>query len=179
MRYPLVALYLILSLVSCKDLNHDDGPKRLDPTLPDITDGAVSPRSKERSLNKPLELLPPKLDTDRNGVRDDIDSFIARPLNSAHKQNAATRLALALEKTLVVDVNNLNAVRHASADVSQAITCVYSSLQSEDLPQTPAKIIRGIESMTTNSYERRRAYARYNKALSRTTYQLPPGNKCK
>ncbi len=95
------------------------------------------------------------IDTDGNGIRDDVDRFIASNHGSSAAQVAATRVsAKALQAVLMADSANLEASTlavHASMD---AAVCVAKMLLTAGAAPAPA--LSALLAKTNNTLERMR-----------------------
>lgn len=114
-------------------------------------------------------------DTDMNGIRDDVEAHInTLPLAPAQRQGVA-QFAKAVQRTLLVDVQNPAAVREASVAISVAIQCL--SIRFPDVRERAA-IAAHIESITVNTQVRSEQYIKFNNALSGSALRLLSGNTC-
>ncbi len=110
-------------------------------------------------------------DLDGNGVRDDIDAWIAaQPLTPIQKK-ALTQTAADMQSTLAVDLNNPDALAAVSARNAAGIRCVYRR-------GVPREYLVDIEKYTANTRSRVIAYHAYNKALDGTSIAGPAGDGC-
>lgn len=117
-------------------------------------------------------------DTNTNGVRDDIDAYITSQYSSAPQRAAAQQMAKALQKSLLVNPQDINAVKSIDREISRGINCIYAKFDGANGSQPPAKVAQVLESLTTNTKERLLAYLNYNKALDGTSSALPEGDSC-
>lgn len=121
-------------------------------------------------------------DTDNNGIRDDIDAYIAAlPVNDAVKK-AARQVARVQQRSLLTDPNDRPAPM-TLADASMASTACLSKSSREGLPleQQGAARANGnamtfkIEAITATTQERSDRYLTYMRALGGTITQYPEG----
>jgi len=127
-------------------------------------------------LDRSNTLLGP--DVNSNGVRDDIDAYLAANYTSSEQLSAATQAAKAMQNTLKVDPTDLPAVRLVERQNSRAINCLYSTFEGGNISKEPARVGTEIESMTSNTKQRLLAYLKYNKALDGTHSSMPDGDTC-
>jgi hypothetical protein len=116
-------------------------------------------------------------DSNTSGVRDDIESLLAAEYTGA-RLAAAMQAARAFQKALLVDTENINAVKAISKEISRGINCIYSQFDGADGSKQPARVAQELESMTANTKDRLLAYLKYNKALDGTSSALPEGDTC-
>jgi hypothetical protein len=116
-------------------------------------------------------------DQDSNGVRDDIDAWIAALPITAKQKRAATQDAIALQKTLIVDLKDKTAM-DASGDELMASTSCLSDVFMPNY-QEGFKLSSKIEAMTANTKARAYRYMEYNRAASGSSTLLLDGDTCK
>jgi hypothetical protein len=114
-------------------------------------------------------------DQDLNGVRDDIDAWIATlPITETQKR-AATQKAKSTQNALLVDTKDAVAM-DATGDESMAgIVCLNDAFEPNY--QEGSKLSAKLEAMTVNTKERTMQYIKYNRAASGSTTKLPIGAK--
>ncbi len=126
------------------------------------------------ALDRSADLKGP--DANNNGVRDDIEAWIASlPITETQKK-AAMQSARALQNTLVVDLADNAALQRAGDQLAAAAVCRSDSFSQnfEDGSSLRSKV----EAFTANTRERARRYLDYNKARSGSVTTLPSGNTC-
>jgi hypothetical protein len=124
-------------------------------------------------LDRSANILGP--DANSNGIRDDVDSYIATLPIAAEQKRAVEQDARALQATLLVDTNNSDALRQASSNISRAVRCL--GIRFSDLYQRRSIGTR-IEAITFNTKERSTIYMHYNEALSGSVFQSLTGDTC-
>jgi len=127
-------------------------------------------------LDRSNTLLGP--DVNSNGVRDDIDAYLAANYTSSDQLSAATQFAKGMQNSLKVDPTDLPAVRLVDLEGSRAINCIFSKFEGGKISREPARVGSEIESMTANTKQRLLAYLKYNKALDGTSSSIPEGDTC-
>ncbi|WP_326526464.1 hypothetical protein [Dokdonella sp.] len=115
-------------------------------------------------------------DANSNGVRDDIETFIAKTYSTEPRRAAALQTAKALQHALVVNLTDATAVKAVDRQISYGINCIYKRF-ADNSPH-PARVTQELESVTTNTKERLLAYLQFNKALDGTSSALPQGDTC-
>jgi hypothetical protein len=113
-------------------------------------------------------------DADGNGVRDDIDRFIAAQGDTPTKKAALTQLARSLQTTLTVDPTNSVALASASSSVMRSVACIWSAYGRG---QASVKVMT-LEELTVNTQQRFTAYDAYHAALNGKALTLPTGVVC-
>ncbi len=115
-------------------------------------------------------------DANSNGVRDDIDAYIAAlPITDPQKK-AAMQTARVQQRSLLMDLDDKAAVK-ALGDASMAATACIGDAFEPDRRQS-YEVARRIEAITANTPERARRYIQYMAALSGTSTTYPEGNTC-
>lgn len=116
-------------------------------------------------------------DSNTSGVRDDIESLLTAEYTGAQLA-AALQTAKAFQKALLVDIEDINAVKVVDREISRGINCIYSHFDGADGSKQPGQVAQELESMTANTKDRLSAYLKYNKALDGTSSALPEGDTC-
>ncbi len=101
------------------------------------------------------------MDKNNNGVRDDIDKYIDAHYTNPIKHAAVIQSAKVIQKALLVDKNNIDAIKKIDREDNRAVNCLFSIFE-------PSKIPTEIESLTINTKMRILEYSKYNKALDGT-----------
>ncbi len=115
-------------------------------------------------------------DTDDNGIRDDIDTYIESMPITDEQKKAVIQLARSMQDSLLVDTKNDVALQNDDVKSIRAIQCL--DIKFDDIPME-RKILISIESKTANTKERAMKYIQYNNALSGSASQiLTAGDTC-
>jgi hypothetical protein len=156
----LAATVVLLSLLACSDA----------PAPPAETGGQLPQ----------LERLPmvEGIDADGDGVRDDIADYIRKTYTDPVQYRAAMQVARAFQLALLTDPHDAIALREASDASNRAIVCAISAFPGDSGRITRSRMLRELESMTTNTKERLQAYLAYNKAQSGSVSTEPEGAAC-
>ena len=124
-------------------------------------------------------------DQNANGIRDDIDAFIAAlPVRELVKK-AARQVARVQQQSLLIDLTDRPALL-ALSDASMASTACMSESSEAGLPPEQHSragkdgyaITLKIEAITANTPERAERYLAYMRALHGTTTTYPTGKVC-
>ena len=138
------------------------------------------------SIDASLEASTPKIgsmdsiagiDTNNNGVRDDVDAFINTEYLVASQKAAALQLARVIQRELMVSKTDEAAIKLVSLAQSRAVKCIYLKFDSNS-PIKPAAVVGNIEYLTANTKERKSAYLSFSKAVDGTTSTIPDGDTC-
>ena len=113
-------------------------------------------------------------DVNGNGVRDDIDAYIATLPDTAAQKSALKQQSSVLSKAMTVDLTNQIALLDVSRQIGAAAACNHSKYD----PSTASKKSAEMEKLTVNTKQRFDAYTKFSKALSGTTFVLPSGDGC-
>jgi hypothetical protein len=114
-------------------------------------------------------------DANSNGIRDDVDSYIASLPITPEQKKGVEQAARALQATLLVDTDDSNALRQSDTATDRAAQCLR--LKFPDINQY-ASIATRIEGVTFNTKERSMIYIQYNEALSGSVSKLLTGDTC-
>lgn len=117
-------------------------------------------------------------DENNNGVRDDIEAYIEKEYSDPQQRAAAMQIARAAQKSVLVDVNDKDAVRQVVREKSRAINCTFTVFNHAEDDKNPAIVSREIHDMTKNTKSRLLAYMEYNSALDGMSWSLPEGDTC-
>ena len=157
--------------------------KSASPGAPSTSGPTPTPAAQLQALEASGEL--PKLDrsssikgpdTDNNGIRDDIDAWIAaQPITEAQKK-AAQQMAKVQQAKLLVDLSNEAALQSLGDQSMRAVSCIVDSFEPEF--QKGSEMRGQLESMMANTKERAKQYIAYNRAVSGSSGRLPKGNTC-
>jgi hypothetical protein len=116
-------------------------------------------------------------DANDNGVRDDIDVYIAAlPITDAQKR-AALQTARNEQAALLADPTDKQAVVSLSKQSIAATKCMADVFQGAATDWSDELSLR-IESITANTPERAKRYMQFMAALSGTSVSYPSGDTC-
>jgi hypothetical protein len=111
-------------------------------------------------------------DENHNGVRDDIDAYIAAlPITDLQKK-AVVQRAREQQVELLLDPTDKQAVAASSNRSMAASNCMWDRFNNSDNLSTR------IEAITANTPERARRYMRFMAALNGTSVRAPDGDTC-
>ena len=125
------------------------------------------------ALNHDNTVLGP--DVNGNGIRDDIDIYIAAQPDTPAQKAALSQMAAALQASLVVDTTNSASLLAVSTKIMNGIACLYEdSVYSEAAHQK----VDDFQKITVDTMIRLHAYEKYNQAMSGSVTKAPTGNSC-
>lgn len=115
-------------------------------------------------------------DVNNNGVRDDIDAWIATlPITEVQKK-AAIFDAQVMQKTLLVDLNDKVALQKIGDEGMLSTACMGDAYMPDR--RESYKLSAKIEAMTANTKERAKQYILYNNARSGSSTKYPNSYTC-
>lgn len=117
-------------------------------------------------------------DANANGVRDDVDAYIAENYTVPVVRAAVQQMAGTLQSKLLVDLTDSAAVHALSVRSMAAVNCVFDRFEETNSPSSPEMAIKDIQSITMNTKQRLLKYLAFSKSLDGTTMALPKGNTC-
>ena len=117
------------------------------------------------------------VDADKNGIRDDIDTYIKKTYPNYEQKKGVTQYARSLQASLLIDKDDKIAVKTASNAKAKAISCISMKVPDGKSPNGE-RVVREIVSMTTNTKQRLLEYMALDKALDGTVISLPSGEVC-
>lgn len=117
-------------------------------------------------------------DLNNNGIRDDIDAYIAKQSYSTAQLSAVARYARWIQSAVTFASVNREDARIIALEDGKAIDCIYEKFQFPDSPDKAATIAVKIESLTVNTPVRKKSYQKFNELISGMAFQLPQGNTC-
>lgn len=115
-------------------------------------------------------------DTDNNGIRDDIDAWIAaQPITDVQKK-AAQQAARVMQLEILASTGNKAELDRLGNASMAAVKCLGDSFMPDY--QKGLDLSAQIEAITANTKERVKKYISYNRARSGSTGRLPEGDTC-
>jgi hypothetical protein len=116
-------------------------------------------------------------DRDLNGVRDDIDTWIAALPISDSQKKAAIQKAIGLQNTLLLDIKDKVAMDASGDELSAGVQCLGNVFMP--IYQEGYTLGAKLEALTANTRERAHQYIKYNRAASGSSTASAKGNPCK
>ncbi len=115
------------------------------------------------------------VDSDKNGVRDDIDAHI-NSLSDTQPQKAALRQAVAaITNAMIINPSVKDSLVAAELKMYKATACIHERYGTTDSTKNR---INDIEKLTVNTKARLKAYEKFGKAESGQTFESFTGNVC-
>ena len=115
-------------------------------------------------------------DQNQNGVRDDIEAWIAAQPMTEKQKSAAMLKAEGFQKTLLVDLTDKAALKKLEDELMIATKCLgdaYNPNRDESY-----KISKQMQALNTSTKERLIRYMKYNAALSGMSFRSPTNYTC-
>lgn len=101
-----------------------------------------------------------------DGIRDDVGRYIAA--RYPNLIGPAQQLAKALQASLLVDLEDPDALGQVAMDIARAVDCVDRSVANiQNKPDDP-DVIDDLQAITANTKHRMRSYLAFNSALDGT-----------
>lgn len=117
-------------------------------------------------------------DINANGIRDDVETYIATNYTSTLQRAAAEQFARVIQSAMLVDKTDAVATKAIALRGSKAVNCIYGHFDGNAGSKQPAAVVEELKSVSTNTKARLLAYLAYSKALDGTTGALPEGDTC-
>jgi hypothetical protein len=117
-------------------------------------------------------------DANGNGVRDDIDAYIAALPITEIQRRAAAQMARVKQSQLLLDPMDRSSVLAASERSMAAHKCVADVFEGSAAKGYAGDLSLKIEAATANTPERAKRYLRYMAALSGASVEYPDRNTC-
>lgn len=117
------------------------------------------------------------IDKDRNGIRDDIDTYILKNYKNEVQRKAVLQYAKSVQGYLTTDPTDRTAVMKAVDKNTRAMSCVFEKFDgTDDGPN--GNIVDEIGRITMNTKTRLVAYHKFDSALDGSVISLPQRNYC-
>jgi len=123
-------------------------------------------------LNRDDDVAGP--DVDANGVRDDLDAYVASLPDSELKKKAMLQDFSATQYSITLDPSNESSVNEGLRRISDSMKCLYSRY---DL-STANKRSKEVETYTINTELRAEAYESFNQAANGHAVSGAEGDTC-
>ena len=114
-------------------------------------------------------------DINTNGIRDDIDAYIAKQGYTASQLKSVQQIAKAQADILLVDIGSQDALRLSDLSLQKSINCVFSKFPAAG---KSAGAIKNIEKITVNTKLRVEVYTKYQIAMNGKVLASPQGDSC-
>lgn len=127
-------------------------------------------------LDRSDELLGP--DVNANGVRDDIDAWIAGRNLPDQQAKALTRVAKTAQAALAADAEDSAAVRSVARQGMRDVNCISETFAGDSASNNGRDFTKQVRNYTFNTKARVLAYGEFNKSLAGAVLSLPSGDTC-
>ena len=121
------------------------------------------------------------IDTDGNGVRDDIDAYIAQRFDEPSERGAVTQYARGYQTFLLADVADIDAVLDANRARRVGAACVFHRFEAwwdSGGAKSPFTIVESIQTLTVNTKARLLASIQLGRALNGQSWPHLSGDTC-
>lgn len=148
--------------------------------VPELSDAEKIQALEERGILPKLDRSDSLagVDANNNGVRDDIEAYLEQHYSmlETEKYQAIMQTARAFQQKVLVDKTDAIKVREIARQGSRALNCLSNQFRFER--STFYSVDEKIESMTSNTKARLKAYLAFSKALDGAALTLPSGDTC-
>lgn len=171
MKKTLLCLPLVLAIAACSNDEHSssDTPSDNSPTtIQELENTGAIPK-----LDRSDDVQ--GLDSDNNGIRDDIDEYVALHYSGTAQVDAANQAARANQSVLMADLQDPTSIRQSNQKLSRATACIYEVFGTSASSIEPAEVSRDLEAISFNTAGRLKKYMEFNKALDGASWSLPEG----
>ena len=117
-------------------------------------------------------------DQDNNGIRDDVDAYIAQHYPEPAQRKAAEQFARAMQEAVTTGSTSVDTARAIDRRSSAAISCIFDRFDGENGSAYPAAVVEKLEGVTANTKKRLKSYLAYNKTLNGTALGSSEGDNC-
>lgn len=124
------------------------------------------------NLNRDSTVAGP--DSNNNGVRDDLDAYIASLPDTAPQKAALTQFSSSMQTAMLTDTADSAALSAAFTGIANATVCVFSRYA----PSLANEKRLNIRKLTANTRARVYAYMTFGQAVNGKTVALPEGDGC-
>jgi hypothetical protein len=117
-------------------------------------------------------------DKDNNGVRDDIDAYVASLPDSPEEKAALLQMSASFSLMMVSAEDSepdKEALRYASLASTRALHCLHETYVGSNVPTSKLNLMR---KLMVNTRARMEAYARYNSSVSGWVFTMPREDTC-
>jgi hypothetical protein len=108
-------------------------------------------------------------DTNSNGVRDDIDSYIDSKPDTAPQKQSLRMLSRAMTAAIVSTPTDTAAITNASNALNMAMACIWKNYPSD----VANKMSKEMEKVTVNTKGRNEAYLQHSRLTSGSVIKAP------
>lgn len=174
MMKALSALLWLLLLAGCSAGSPEAGVKAI--SVADAFKSLVA-TGKYPDLDRTGTLL--GIDTNKDGIRDDIARYLDTLNLDASERHAADKLAFAFHRILIVDLNDREARLGAAKLLGDGLDCLIFTKRSHR-NKNLIVLDDQLEGYEFNTMKRTRVYLKFNQVLSGETFETDVSeNACK
>lgn len=113
-------------------------------------------------------------DANEDGVRDDVEAYIAGLEDSDEQKSALRQMSRALQAAMTADPADDASLREATRKMNDAVACIWDRYSAEYANHAVSEV----QKVMVNTRERFDAYGNYNSAVSGTVVSLPKEVRC-
>lgn len=120
----------------------------------------------------------PGSDSNANGIRDDIDRFIALQRYSKRERAMVEQLARALQQSSVVGSKGASEAMSVTNATARAIGCLVNNESELTHGRNSTDLIKDYQALTMNTKERTAAFLKYDGLVNGQVIDVPEGDTC-
>ena len=171
-RLKYFSLFLMLSITACGGGSKESTPQTAKPASVKEALALVEASGASPALDRSTAVIGP--DANADGIRDDVERYIASTSYPADQKAALRQLSKAMSTTLTAQPTNEASLRTATAQINDAVACIWKRYPSD---RADAAVLE-MRKVTINTKERYNSYMRYNAAVAGTVVKLPKEIRC-
>lgn len=175
LKFIFLGSFCLFALSACGSENDYSTPQNEQITTKEQLFQKLENEGKLPQLERTDSIL--GIDQDQNGIRDDIDAYIAKKYTDERQKKAVQQFAKNSQLKLAVNLDDEVALQASSHEADRATACVYRTFKSD--PNIDASdVIDEIGNITTNTKKRLQAYYKYSDALDGFVFTIPQRDYC-
>jgi hypothetical protein len=115
------------------------------------------------------------IDSNNNGIRDDVERWIAQTYPSSAKMRAAAaQVALSFQDRVTSNGLTVNTAYQRAVIATNAMSCLIKSSEDTRVPDD----LKGIMAAQLNTRQRTNAYISFESTLGSRAFKMPKGDTC-
>lgn len=163
-----VLIFIPFVVIACHGSDSNSSPPTTQQQIQQLEASGVIP-----TLDRSADLKGP--DADNNGIRDDIDAYIAKQNYTAPQKAAVQQYVKSIQAAVAANTTDRTTAIALSKVIHSGINCVYENF----LTGHDAWLLnRRYQGLVANTKPRLQSYLAYNHALNGTVSDLPTGGTC-
>ena len=173
-RYPILGVALAVGLLAGCGGGGGGGGGETTPAKP-TSEVIASVSASTLSLDRAAASTVAGTDANKDGVRDDVATWIAAQNYGSTQAGSVNQLAKAYQTALTVSLSDDTAVRASRLASSDAVECI---MQKASSVEAGYKIVSDLRRVTVNTEARVKAYLDWVAKANDTVVRAPEGDGC-